>query len=489
VKTGNSYLSRRYNQQILMGDKFDDGEDVVIFGVPESTSKGFAEPQTAVKRVAGEGLLQRLAKRGEVERDPRRRIQEAIVAGVDTVALPKPDGGFRDVPIAEAMRSYGYSPKQIEEVTGLKRLLGKERVVPAQAPAWVRAQANLAAIADAQSGVPLEDQPKWRTELLDATTIAQVKQISEDRAKQLRAPWMKKTEKVLKEAGTDAELAVIEAGALAGKGVAGVSKYAEGGLKEAGPAGTAAEGEKTLVELNPLLSDRGKGQFRPLKDVEGTESLQSSFEDLLGKRVGGAQVPRKSENAYIEEEVSELHRARDRMAKVDLSPFEKGEDAFKKGDREGLIKSINELETQEQLLADRWNLVEQTRATVLSPKHRVLAYAQDDGMFGGLLGGGGGDKLAERTQKVAEVKRRIKDSSNELYARRKLLRYKLQRMDATVAPETSLPSERVQVLEKDSSTLPYIPKEVSPRSVLEEVFWKKPQTPAPAVPVQPQTGV
>jgi hypothetical protein len=110
-------------------------------------------------------------------------------------------------------------------------------------------------------------------------------------------------------------------------------------------------------------------------------------------------------------------------------------------------------------------------------------------MFGGLLGGGGGDKLAERTQKVAEVKRRIKDSSNELYARRKLLRYKLQRMDATVAPETSLPSERVQVLEKDSSTLPYIPKEVSPRSVLEEVFWKKPQTPAPAVPVQPQTGV
>jgi hypothetical protein len=116
------------------------------------------------------------------------------------------------------------------------------------------------------------------------------------------------------------------------------------------------------------------------------------------------------------------------------------------------------LESQEQLVADRWNLIEQTRAVVLSPQARAQAYVQDNGVlggvFGGLIGGGGGDVLAERTKKLADVKRSLKDASNELYARKKLLRYKLQRLDqAASVGDASLPEGKIDILSEKKGHL------------------------------------
>lgn len=235
------------------------------------------------------------------------------------------------------------------------------------------------------------------------------------------------------------ELGVKGVGAIAktaGKGVAAEVEFAEEGLQGKGGG---------FFEENPLLSDKFQGQFKPLKDLEGKESMGMLSEDLLGPKAMGG---RKTFNEAVDDEVNELADARQKLASVDLSPFKKGEGAFKRGDREGLIGAVNALEAQEQLIADRWNLVEQTRAVTLSPQARAQAYVQDNGLFGGVLfGGGGGEVLAERTKKLAEVKRSLKDVANELYARKKLLRYKLQRMDqAASVGDSSLPEGKIAVL-------------------------------------------
>lgn len=229
-----------------------------------------------------------------------------------------------------------------------------------------------------------------------------------------------------------------------GEGISATKKGfdVEAALAKEGLAGKGGG----FFDDNPLLSEKFSGTFNPMKDLEGKESMSMFAEDLLGPK--SMMGTRKTFNKAVEDEVNELVQAKDNLAKVDLSPFSAGEKAFEQGNREGLLKSINAIESQEQLLADRWNLVEQTRAVVLSPQARAQAYVQDDSTLGGILGGAGGDKLAERTDKLAKVKQAIKDSSNELYARKKLLRYKLQRMDAAAGAisDTSLPREDIKIL-------------------------------------------
>jgi len=243
-------------------------------------------------------------------------------------------------------------------------------------------------------------------------------------------------------------LGEAELGAKAVKGLVGATAKGVGAEIAMAEEGLQGKGGG-FFDDNPLLSDKFQGQFKPLKDIEGKESMGMLSEDLLGPKALGGK--RKTFNEAVDDEVNELAEAKKHLAKVDLMPFKKGETAFEKGDREGLIGSINALEAQEQLIADRWNLVEQTRAVTLSPQARAQAYVQDNGPFGlgaiGLWGGGGGDVLAERTKKISEVKRSLKDAANELYARKKLLRYKLQRLDqAASIGDSSLPQGKIDIL-------------------------------------------
>jgi hypothetical protein len=145
--------------------------------------------------------------------------------------------------------------------------------------------------------------------------------------------------------------------------------------------------------------------------------------------------------------------AKDDLAKVDVSSFEKGRSAFKSGDREKLISSINSLEAQEQKLRDRWAQVEQTRSVMLNPNTRAASLRkEDDSFFSGtnmlFKSSSGGSKIAEETEKLNEVKRAIKDSANQVYARRVKLQYDLRRMDASVPVETGAP-QKTRVFEED----------------------------------------
>jgi hypothetical protein len=66
------------------------------------------------------------------------------------------------------------------------------------------------------------------------------------------------------------------------------------------------------------------------------------------------------------------------------------------------------------------------------------AFNKEGSFFGG---SGGGAKLADQSKKVSEVKKEIMKANNEVASRKKMLQYRLQRMDAKVKPETGAPSE------------------------------------------------
>jgi hypothetical protein len=74
--------------------------------------------------------------------------------------------------------------------------------------------------------------------------------------------------------------------------------------------------------------------------------------------------------------------------------------------------------------------------------NRGLLFQEKDGLFGQ----GGGDKMAEQTKRLNEVKAEVRNAADKVTARRRLLEFRLARMDATVPLEVGAP-RNVQVVE------------------------------------------
>ena len=259
-----------------------------------------------------------------------------------------------------------------------------------------------------------------------------------------------------------------------GAGVTGLAGYAEKGLKEAKAGGLMPEKKAGVLSDNVLFGGFEEGRFAPLDKELFSKPLKERFlggEDEQRRADETRKMQMKKTDNQIQSEVNQLYRARETLAAVDFSPFKKGKAAFERGDREDLLRSITSLEAQEQRLADSWAIVESaTRTKVMNPENVTAAYGSGEGF---LTFGGGGEKVADRVKKLNEVKQKLKDSINEVYTRRKLLRYDLQRLDATVPPVSDVPKGRVKVAEQVESGMQQwfkVPEQVAPKVILKETF-------------------
>jgi hypothetical protein len=104
--------------------------------------------------------------------------------------------------------------------------------------------------------------------------------------------------------------------------------------------------------------EEAAGTLSPLK-ISGIDKL---IAERKMKRARGEEKTKEEEDWEVypeakrsQEEANDLFRNRNKLAKVDMSAYEKGLSAFDKGDREGLIKSIFELESENMKLKDRFN--------------------------------------------------------------------------------------------------------------------------------------
>jgi hypothetical protein len=140
----------------------------------------------------------------------------------------------------------------------------------------------------------------------------------------------------------------------------------------------------------------------------------------------------------VKKEVNALYRAKGELGKVDVKPFEDARKAYREGNREKLIKALNEQEFQVQQQNSRWKLADQTRSLVESQENREGAL-DDDSVWSFISGAGG--KLADQTRKIHEVRRDIKTGYDKAQQRSIIMRKMLERMNAS-------PRERLPYQEK-----------------------------------------
>lgn len=171
----------------------------------------------------------------------------------------------------------------------------------------------------------------------------------------------------------------------------------------------------------------------------------------LGEEFNGrSKVKTPAEN--VSEQVESLYKEKAKLSEVDLSAFDVGNKAFKKGDREGLISAITELQSQEGMLKDRWDLVGQTHAQLKGTENHDSAFIKKkSGLMDSFVGNSGAEKFVEQTEKLSDVRGEIMKASNEAFGRRKMLEFRLQRLDSNVPPETWTPNKITRFDDKEKN--------------------------------------
>ena len=169
------------------------------------------------------------------------------------------------------------------------------------------------------------------------------------------------------------------------------------------------------------------------------------MKEALGEQFGLEKEPEERKfHEVVQQKVDSLAANKREVAGVDVKAYDEGMAAFKKGDREKVVENIAELQSQEAKLKDRWDLLLQTRSQMMSADNHESLFSDRGGFFG-FLGGDGGRRLADQTEKLSDVRGELLKAGNEVQARRALLEYALKRMDSVVPADTSAP-RRVAVL-------------------------------------------
>jgi hypothetical protein len=392
-------------------------EEIVENSIPGGKT---LSPKTEQQYLAALEAAERIAVGKELESRTVKRVMDTISRGNLTGNVTLKDGGV--VPLAQAM----------------KMLTGSEFQSAQDA---LRVQA----LTLARNG---HDVPK---ELSEYTKSYQyeidVEKSAYNRAHESLAS------KTAKEVTAGIATSAAAATEFTGKAAVNVVGYgAQGVAEDVALLQEAKSGplSQTSGVNNPLLDNTGRftGMFNP---TAGLPVNQASQEAKAGK----------TPNEAVADEVDELYAARERMAEINLKPYEEGMKAFAKGDRESMIKAITALDAEENRLLDNFRLVEQTRSIVLSPRYRAAAYLEDDG-FASVFSGGGGAMLAERTKKVNDVKRLIAERKHEVDTRKGLLKYKLHKMDAVVPADYSQPGKKIDVIAPKGVGSIQIPDQLKP---------------------------
>jgi len=242
------------------------------------------------------------------------------------------------------------------------------------------------------------------------------------------------------------------AGGVAGHGLAVAETVGSVGLKNMmeAPSQPEKSAYEEIIEANAkrnMEQVATKGLFNPLK-IAGID-----VDALDQKAEAQKRVYSKAERA--KQETESFYSNSGSLAKIDLSGFNKGNVAFQSGNRDKLIDAITDLEAEHGKIKDRWNMLQDTRRLVLSPENRdqtIHKAAHQGGVFPSIaLGTGGADEISRETEKISQVERKLKDSSNILSARIGILRNKLRRLNSVIPPSTDAP-EKVNIVSGGASS-------------------------------------
>jgi hypothetical protein len=386
-------------------------------------------------------------KRGQIKGDlmseglrrlGRTKAGELSVKGLKKEAQGREEGGVRgvvDVAIGKA-----------EQLGGKIGDIGRpaEKLSPdSRARLYALAQQ---AIEDANKGIPVDAKTKeilqaFRTQPEARQALQQLK-VAEEAERREREGFLAKDLREGKEqlliAGADAPGDILEAGKARLSGAPGARDPGKGVNEK-----IDSLGQTSFVGTNVVVGNEEFGLLRPIQ--EPLPPLSSSFDQIaeMSKQNSESNYlfkPKKRSFAdAVDVQVNQLYSSRDRLAEVDLEPFKWGTKAFETGDREGVIKAITELKREEDKIANRWALVDQTNKNVSSLNNHAALFEEpstDNLVF---QSGRGADRLADQTQKVEDVFKRLKDSNDKVFARRRMLQYRLQRLDANILPEQGAP--------------------------------------------------
>ena len=240
-------------------------------------------------------------------------------------------------------------------------------------------------------------------------------------------------------------------------------------LKEGAARFEAASGDLNLLsEPSSAFGPVNKGQPKIRFDMYGDEVVDQpgmlnpleigDLDKYLKQREKANEVrmSRLKASEKVNYFVDDLYNGKDNLAKVDFSPFKEGQDAYRKGDREGVMKAISALEMENYALKHRLSLVDNVRQQILSSKNvteMMLKGKDNQGFFfNPTLGNNTGSAAyAEQTDKMAKTGLEIQKSSNAVAQRVAELKRKLAKLNSMARLDESPPEREVKVFSDQSS--------------------------------------
>jgi ACT domain-containing protein len=318
-------------------------------------------------------------------------------------------------------------------------------------------------LVNARMPVPNEIQDN-----LDKDFISHLKTIKEAKRREDETPFRK----VLREKMQAATIGTVAGAAEApGEGLAfGKAGWDSLGNEQqfAGVGtqfGRLSSSDSPLKKNSILAGHEEDGMASPLRwmDNENVPRLDQSWAFLGNVENPVMSGTKRSELASkaVSDQVDSLYDSKDKLAETDLSKYEDGVKAFKKGDREALIKSIAELESEENKLKDRWTIIGETHRNILSSNNQQSVFHKSGSNFA-LENKSGADKIADQTEKLARVRADVLKSMNQTYTRRALLQGNLTRLNANMSPDKGAPRDvkRLEDVRASSMKIGDIPNPV-----------------------------
>lgn len=308
--------------------------------------------------------------------------------------------------------------------------------------------------------------PKDIQDKLDPEFISHLKTMKEAKRREDETPFRKVLRENLKKATTGTAAGIAEA---PGEGLA----WAKEGYDSLGNTqdfpGVATRfnqlADNPLKKNSVLAGHEEDGMASPLRwmDNENVPRLDQSWAFLGNVENPVMSGTKHSELAskHVSDQVDSLYDGKDKLSETDLSKYDDGLTAFKKGDREGVIKAISELESEENKLKDRWTIVGETHRNILSSNNQQSVFHKSGSNFA-LDGRSGADKITDQTEKLARVRADLLKSMNKTYTRRALLQGDLTRLNANMLPDKGAPRDvkRLEDVRASSMKIGDIPNPV-----------------------------
>lgn len=294
----------------------------------------------------------------------------------------------------------------------------------------IRSALAVYAISNAKNGLEVSEEVLNN---ISSSSKKRVKILQEESNRELESPF--KTE--ARELAKDAVVAAVDAPLLAVEQIGSATKE---GVKTISPEGKLTGEPDNFPGILETIDGAEQSPVFTNNIALGKQKIEPLFGDGdTNVAMGGSNPVMKSdEPTYsdkIQEKIDSLYNNRKEFAKVKESSFKKGNDEFKKGNREGIIRAIEELQGEESKLKDRWNLVNQVHVQMQSNENQESSFKSDGGMFGNT----GAKRLADQTKKLNDARKELVESNNRVASRRQMLQLRLKRLDSQVPPESWVP--------------------------------------------------